>query len=105
MDYLNENSSYSFTLTIRDPNGDVTDPDTLSYTIHDARSLNVIRTEENLSTVSGVATIEISPEDTVILNTKNEYEERILTIKANSGENNEFNVQFEYSVHNLHFVS
>lgn len=76
----------------------------LIYTIHDSTGVE-IRAETPATLVDGQVVVDITPDDTVILDQSNAEEARIVTIRVAEGTPGETNTEEIYYVKNLLFVS
>lgn len=101
---LNERSTGYLTVTFLDKDGLPAAPASLSYRIDDLMSGTEIRGE---TTIGSGASVEIvlSPSDNLIVNAARPEENRIVTISASYGVDDEINDEYEYQVLNLRFLT
>ena len=101
---VNEKSKAYLTVSFYDKNGDPDTPLTVKYNVYCLTNGQELRADTSL-TPNETVEIELTPSDNVIIDSNNDIEKRLVTVKANYGTNDEVNEEFRYNVVNLRRVS
>ena len=98
---VNENSTRDVEISFTDINDDPITPEQIIYSIIDLDSLEVIVEETEVKNKASTITITIQADENIILNSDNDYEDRIIMVRWFYGGGREENVNYQYRVLNL----
>ena len=102
---VNERSGGAkFTITPKDADGDPVVPTTARYRIDDVKSGTSVRESEALTPSSSMEIV-LTKDDTVIVDEKEPYELRAITVTLDVGLDTERNEELYYRVRNLRFAT
>lgn len=97
---VNEGSTSYLTVSFKDKAGALAAPASLTYSLHCLTTGAVLRDDVALAPSSQVE-ITLTPGDNAILNPGNQYETRLVTVKAGYGAADALQEEYEYQVKNL----
>ena len=101
MDIVNERTTWIINASFTDENEDAVIPDLGEYSISDEKSGTEIVGPTAFDPSSSSYDFEVLPEQNRILNAKNRFEERILTLTFVYSGNKEGTAEYRWSVKNL----
>lgn len=97
---VNEGSTSYLSVSFKDKAGALAAPASLTYSLHCLTTGAALRNDVALSPASQVE-ITLTPADNAILNPGNQYETRLVTVKAGYGAADALQEEYEYQVKNL----
>lgn len=101
---VNERTTALLTIKMYNQAGALAAPSSADYTIHDLKSGNEVRSSTPLAGGDSVP-LTLTEDDTKIVNVKNKYEIRRVTVIAQYGASDYLTGEYDYRVKNLAFVS
>ena len=101
---VNERTTALLVVKMYNQAGALAAPASANYTIHDLKSGGEVRSSTPLAGGASVQ-LTLSEDDTKIVNAKNKYETRRVTVIAQYGASDYLTGEYDYRVKNLAFVS
>lgn len=102
---INEKTTSIVTLTFTNENDDAVTPDSGSYRIDDVDSGTAIKAATAFTPTSSTHEITISSTENSILNTDNDYEQRVLTVTTTYSGGKVCTAEYFYMVKNLQKIT
>jgi hypothetical protein len=103
MEDVNERTTALLEIKMYNQSGALAAPTSANYTIHDLRSGTTVRISTALAGGDTVP-LTLTEDDTKIINVKNKYEIRRVTVIAEYGASDYLTGEYDYRVKNLAFV-
>lgn len=105
MNVVNEQSSFSLTISFYDTSGSLAQPTSASYSVNDLTTGSTLLAQTALSPTGGVATVIIDQNANKMISPAQALETHVITVWAIYGANDQITEQYLYQVKNLDFVT
>ena len=101
---INERTTSYLTVTALDKDDNPEQPESATYSVMDKETKEMIKTEQPLTFVEGVAIITLDVHDAQILNPENKKEYRRVAIDIVYGEDDELHDDYVFAIANLNNI-